>query len=345
MTKSNKARLNQSVTTQETSLSESQLEVVAAVTAAIAALRRVARDFVDPAVTSVQEVQEIFEKAAMEASNKLGQASLLRFLSIDNDPAWCVRAFLREMASLGHPPTGTDLATGKRGPLFGEDFLVPLAERIEEIDFLDFEDRLNLYINEHDRGAAIAVGIHLARFGDNDILADTPWSHNEVRNCQAAAAITAAALSRLAASKEPGADDFRGLTENSIAHSDAVAATAYHAYVTEGNSVLTGFGAASQVVEELLYAADLDELESTDLHRLSGQLASAFVTAVDGEDFVHDEDEEQAIALLTAAYEAGLAIHEAEESYEQGHEDDGSETHSASPETAFGRASGGHLIN
>ena len=346
MAKAGKARPNQAPQTRGAALSDEQGEASVAIMGAISALRRLARDFADPALDSVQEAQDAFNAACAEASAAVEPAGLLRFLSLDSDPAWCVRALLRELASLGYPPTGTDLATGKKVALFDEDFLLPLADRIDEIDHLDFEDRLKLYANERDRGAAIALGVHLARFGDNDLFADSSWSGSEVRNCQAAAAIATAALSRLAASAEAGADEFRGLTESSIAHSDAVAAAAYHAYETEGRSVLGGFGAASQVVEDLLYAADLEELGPTDLHRLSGLLVSAFVAGAQGEGFDHNEDEDQARALLVAAYEAGSTIRGAGSGAEQSSGDDGSgHRRVESLGSAFGHAPGGDLVN
>jgi hypothetical protein len=346
MAKSGKTRPNRNVQTRFADLTEEQQAVSAALTVTIAALRRLAHDFADPTVDSVQEAQEAFDAACAAAADPLESAGLLRFLSVEGDSAWCVRALLRESASLGHPPTGTSLDTGKKVTLFSEDFLLPLADRIDEIDHLDFEARLELYVNERDRGAAIALGVHLARFGDNDLFADVPWSGDEVRNCQAAAAIATAALSRLVASREPGEDEFRGLTGSSVAHSDAVAAVAYHAYATESRSILGGFGAASQVVEDLLYAADLEDLESTDLHRLSGQLASAFVAGVGGEDFGHNEDKDQALAVLAAAYEAGLAMRGVESEAEQGFDNDGSgHRHPSSLDSSFGHPPGSNLVN
>jgi hypothetical protein len=169
-----------------------------------------------------------------------------------------------------------------------------------DLERLSSAAKVEAYLDTEQIVAPLALGAYLARAGNSDLFAGAPWCEPAVRACLAGAAITTAVLTRLARRYEALGSEFRGLSGNPAAYSDHVAIAAYWAADLESEADLEGFGTVSQVVEDILLEADfLEELNISDVHRLSGSLMSAFAAGVEGRDLEDDDHESgQAQELL-----------------------------------------------
>jgi hypothetical protein len=273
------------------------------------------RDFAGELGSGDQERLEAKAQALDEACAKtvdqIGPANLKPILARENPAATFLLGLIVERANLGH---GMIVGNGddRREETPKEEILEEISDVLSDLESLGLSDKIEAYLDEDQDAAAMALGAYVARGGNSDLFSGAPWSEGNLRACLAAAAITTAVLTRLSHLHGAPDSEFAGLTPDAIANSDHAALAAYWAAELEGDSDLSGFGAPSMVVEDILLEADfLDELEVPDLHRLSGSLLDAFLAGASPDEETeaaddYEDEPEQAQELLREARALGF---------------------------------------
>jgi hypothetical protein len=209
--------------------------------------------------------------------------------------------FLAEWRELGREVPG-EVGPERRDWL--DDALSDTADMVDDVESLDVVQRVSLYSSDR-TAAALALGVHLARGGDNDPFFHAPWSLHAVGVSLLAAAAASATLALAAVSS--GADE-ETLPQTSVRGLAAAAWEVYAAMDPRDTCQIDGFGTASRVVEEALDAVDwVEGLEAVDAHRLSALLLPAFTAGVSGGSYPFGDRETAAPGrmVLEAAFAAG----------------------------------------
>lgn len=274
-----------------------------ALSQAVSRLQELARGWFRQEIDQADQRTDAFDVACTEAAGSFAGTNLTMVLGGPNRVASAaLLALLAERVALGRPlmirqdgvvePFVFDAAQEIADDLCGLQ-MSALAERFERID-------------KDPETAAWMVGVHLAREGQNDPFAFPAWSDESMGESLLAAALMSAIMTMLRAEAEPGPE-----FEPHINGSIHVVQAAYSALSPDDRADFSsGFGSASQVVEECLLQSDLlDELDVADVHRLSAKVAGAFLLGLIGDSLDFDgEVAEQAQALLTYAHAVGMSV-------------------------------------
>ena len=296
------------------SLTPATLKLADALRTAVAAFRVLAAGWLDGSIRTPSETRYLdFDRACSTAAGSLHGADFTAILNgPDPDAGSALFALLVERQALGRP-----LRVLVNGVL--QDHLLPdhamIMTELRTMERAPLAERLALYA-EPGPSAAWAVGIHLARQGEWDPFAFDGWAPEVMGESILAAAVTTAALSRVRFARLGDPERVASASHGAVSGLTHVAEAAYYALDSEARGALSGgFGSESDVIEDLLYAADdLETLDVHDVHRLSGSLFRAFLAGLGSEDLnVLDEPSQEGRDLLAAAYAVGAVIHHHDE--------------------------------
>ena len=262
----------------------------------------------------LQEREEAVRQACQTVAEKIPKINLFSLLGQENEASMFLMGLFAERAALGHELTGHD-ESGREFALLSPEAQEEISDAIMDLERLSSAAKVEAYLDQEQIVAPLALGAYLARAGDSDLFAATPWFEPAVRACLAGAAITTAVLTRLAQRYEALGSEFKGLSDHPVTFGDQAAIAAYWAAEQESEVDLEGFGTVSQVVEDILLEAGfLEDLDLPDVHRLSGSLMSAFAAGVEGRELEDDDHESgQAQELLFETRALGRAARLAHE--------------------------------
>jgi len=275
---------------------------------AVAQLRSLADCWKSHRADDIAAATVVFGQACANMAACANKANLFPVIARRGDAGLAVLSLLVERISLGLNPGSFDRVTGESVPVPESEVFEEIADSVREIDSLELPARIVAYLEDEDV-APLAVGAHVAREGQNDPFCGHPWMPPDLGVSLAAAAIAAAVLIHVAQALEVGPEAFGSLLEQGSASLIKAAGAAYLALDQEERAALSGFGVASQVIEEILDNSDfLTELSGADAHRVSAKLGAAFAAGF-GQQSVDDleaEPGETAKALLLAAGVCGF---------------------------------------
>ena len=179
------------------------------------------------------------------------------------------------------------------------------ARSIYDLERLEDTDRMARLAGDS-TSAAMAVGAHIARDGENHAFFALPWSPFTLTLSLFAAAATSAALSRLAVATGIGSEVLPFAAPDALTGLTRAAGNAYGVLDETDRLSADGFGTVSHVVEDILSGAGwIEDFEETDAHRLSAKLIPAFMAGYEGQPCHTHERGRSCQMLLAAANMAG----------------------------------------
>lgn len=300
-------------------LNRAEIEALAGLERAVARLRDVAKAILDDEIgvdTTHEAARSFFEACESALVAPDGETiSLGNLLKAGDLPATVLSAYFSECALLGRPVMLPAVDTGELVP-FVPGNIDEMGFILDRLDRLEPHERAERYVRDS-RSVALAVGIQIARDGENEIFPVLPWSAVLFNRCLAAAAIVAATRAAAVLNKE---EDDGGVAtaedpDEHMRHHDDVdglvraAAAAVDVLDDDERADLagTGFGAISHLVEDLLAASE-PKLPRPVVRNLSATLVASFLRGFDDalplKEIVNSPDQD-IVRLLGAADVAG----------------------------------------
>ena len=242
----------------------------------VGSLRRLSAALGEAEDENVLSLLADFDAAVLTISMIAKGVNLMPIVLGEDAASRVALGFLAEWRELGRELPG-EVGPGRRDWL--DDALADTADLADDVESLDVVERVSAY-SADETAAALVLGAHLARGGDNDPFFHAPWSLHALGVSLLAAAAAAATLALAADLSGTEAEMLPGTSARGLA---AAAWEAYAAMDPRDRAQLDGFGTASRVVEAALDAVDwIEGFEATDAHRLSALLLPAFVAGVSG---------------------------------------------------------------